>query len=96
MDGWKGRTVNPIQAKPIDQLACRSYKRVRPGPAAGDKREVVAALAAAAHGEDHAQLRVLPFELDERTETAGCAIDGHLGVSPFVAQLGTVTTDLDT
>lgn len=81
------RTINPIQSKLIDQLPRGADKELRFRPAPRDMSEIVAALAAAADGQDHAQLGVLLFQLGKGAETAGCPVDGYLVIGPFITQL---------
>ena len=81
------RTINSVQSISIKQYPRGTNKDLRFRPALDDKSEIVASLAAATDGEDHAQPGMLLFQLDEGAETAGCAVDGDLVVGMFIAQL---------
>lgn len=80
----EGQTVNPIQPKHVHQPSRGPDEGFRPRPAPRYKREIFAPPPAAANREDHLHLGVLLFQLCEGAETAVRAVNGHLGVGPFI------------
>lgn len=80
-------TVNPIESELIYQFLRCPYKSLQTGLTPRYSGKILASLASSSDRQDDLHLRVLWFELCECPEATIGAVNGHLRVGPFIAQL---------
>jgi hypothetical protein len=83
----KTHTIDSIQVKLVHQRPRAAGKIFHGRRATSHLGKVFTSFSAASNGQDDFHLWILSFQLSKGAKAAFGAVDGHLRVGPFIAEL---------